>query len=130
MSSHIEMMQKGYQDFADGNIPDVLAVFHPDIQWQAAKGFPFYADNALYVGHDAVVQNVFSQIPEYYDEFHIEITDLIESGDRVVMVGYYVGVWKETGKRFKANATHVWTVKEGLLTNFFQAVDTAAIINP
>ncbi len=30
--SYLAMMQKGYQDFAEGNIPGVLAVFHPEIQ--------------------------------------------------------------------------------------------------
>ena len=45
------------------------------------------------------------------------------------MAGHYMGVSKETGKEFKANATHVWTVKDKKATHFFQAVDTAEIIN-
>jgi len=45
------------------------------------------------------------------------------------MEGYYVGTWKETGKKFKANAAHIWTVKNDLATRFFQAVDSATIIN-
>ena len=40
-----------------------------------------------------------------------------------------MGVSKETGKEFKVNATHVWTVKDKKATHFFQAVDTAEIIN-
>jgi ketosteroid isomerase-like protein len=43
------------------------------------------------------------------------------------MVGYYQGTNKTTGHDFKANATHVWTVKNGKMSHFFQAVDTAAI---
>jgi ketosteroid isomerase-like protein len=43
------------------------------------------------------------------------------------MEGYYQGVNKASGNAFKANATHVWTVKNGRLLRFFQAVDTAAI---
>jgi ketosteroid isomerase-like protein len=46
----------------------------------------------------------------------------------VVMAGYYQGTNKATGKPFKANATHVWTVKNGKLTHFFQAVDTVTIV--
>ena len=48
----------------------------------------------------------------------------------IVMVGYYTGTWKATGKTFKANATHTWTLKDGKVTHFFQAVDTAEIFNP
>ena len=43
------------------------------------------------------------------------------------MVGYYQGKNKATRNSFKANATHVWTVKNGKLSRFFQAVDTATI---
>jgi ketosteroid isomerase-like protein len=45
------------------------------------------------------------------------------------MQGFYEGVYKPTGKKFKANAVHIWTVKDGKVTHFFQAVDTATIIN-
>jgi hypothetical protein len=45
------------------------------------------------------------------------------------MVGHYTGIWKATGRKFKANATHTWTFKNGKATHFFQAVDTAEIIN-
>ena len=44
-----------------------------------------------------------------------------EAEIKVVMVGHYKGVWKTTGKEFKANATHVWTLKEEKATHFFQS---------
>ena len=126
----IEMMRKGYEDFAAGNIDAVLSLFTPDITWHASKGFPQYTDKDIYHGPKAIAHEVFAQIPEYYDDFKIEITDFIGNKDKVVMVGFYTGVWKETGKTFKANAAHVWRLKDGKLAHFFQAVDTAAIINP
>ena len=44
------------------------------------------------------------------------------------MVGYYEGTNKETGSPFKANAAHIWTVKNRKLVHFFQAVDTASTL--
>jgi ketosteroid isomerase-like protein len=82
------------------------------------------------IGPNAVAQDVFSHLPVHYDGFNIEIQELFGSDNKVVMVGYYKGKWKDTGKDFKANATHVWTVDAGKLTRFFQAVDTSSIINP
>ena len=64
------------------------------------------------------------------DDFQVDVRELFGSGDKVVMVGYYTGTRKETGKVFMANATQVWTLKDGKATHFFQAVDTAEIINP
>ena len=40
--------------------------------------------------------------------------------------GVYVGTNTSTRNPFKANATHIWTVKNGKMIRFFQAVDTAA----
>jgi ketosteroid isomerase-like protein len=128
--NNVEMLKQGYRNFAEGKIEAVLELFHPEIEWNACTGFPFITGDGLFIGPDAVVQNILSQIPKHYEGFHIEIQELFGSEDKVVMVGHYTGIWKATGKKIKANATHVWTVKDGKLTHFFQAVDTAEIVNP
>ena len=127
---NVELAKQGYQYFAEGNIEGVLKLFDPKIEWIECKGFPFVAGDGIYSGPQAVAQEVFAEIPKYYDEFQIDIQELFGCGDRVIMVGYYTGVWKATGKKFKANAAHVWTVKDGKVTRYVQAVDTAAIVNP
>ncbi|RMF55873.1 MAG: hypothetical protein D6748_14585 [Calditrichaeota bacterium] len=126
---NVEVLKSGYQYFAEGNIEGVLGLFDSKIHWNECIGFPFVVGNGIYTGHQAIVEGVFGQIPKHYENFQIEITDLFGSGDKVVMMGHYTGVWKATGKKFKANATHVWTMKDGKATHFFQAVDTAEIIN-
>jgi len=127
---NVEIAKQGYQYFAEGNIEAVLGLFHPEIEWRECTGFPFVTGDGIYVGPTTIAQEIFARIPEYYDGFSIDIQELFGSGDKVVMVGYYIGVWKATGKKFKANATHVWTLKDEKITQCFQAVDTAAIINP
>jgi ketosteroid isomerase-like protein len=57
----------------------------------------------------------------------VEASELFGAEDKVVMVGHYTGTNKATGNPFKANATHVWTVKNGKMIRFFQAVDTAML---
>jgi ketosteroid isomerase-like protein len=126
--SNLELVQQGYKDFAAGNIEAVLANWDPKIEWRECNGFPFIEGDGISIGPQAVLQDVLSQIPVQYDGFNIEVRELFEAGDKVVMVGFYTGTWKATGKAFKANATHVWTVKDGKATHFFQAVDTASII--
>ena len=88
---------------------------------------PFVKEDGIYIGHEAIVKNVFMNLPVSFDGFKIAVNEIFETADKVVMVGYYQGTNKATGNSFKANATHVWTVKNGKLTHFFQAVDTATI---
>ena len=128
--NNVELVTQGYKNFAAGNIEAVLDLFHSEVVWDECTGFPYVSGDGIYIGPNAIVQGVFAQIPENYEGFQVEIRELFGSGDKVVMVGYYTGTWKETGKAFKANATHVWTIKDGKATHFFQAVDTAEIMNP
>ena len=127
---NVEIVKQGYQHFGAGNIEAVLALFHPEMEWDECQGFPYISGDGIFIGPAAIAQNVFAKIPENFDGFHVDARELFGSGDKVVMVGHYRGVYKETGKEFKANATHVWTMKDGKATHFFQAVDTAEIINP
>jgi uncharacterized protein len=125
--TNLELIKQGYSYFAEGNVPAVLSNFAPDIEWRECPGMPFVKDDGLCIGPEAIVTNVFMHIPAYFDGFNIEVVDMFEAIDKVVMVGYYCGTNKATGNAFKAQATHVWTVKDGKATHFFQAVDTATI---
>jgi ketosteroid isomerase-like protein len=102
-------------------------MFDPAIEWHECKGMPFVKDDGNYVGIEAIVTNVFMQLPVSFDGFNIAVNEIFGVDDKVVMAGYYQGINKATGNSFKANATHVWTVKDGKLASFFQAVDTASI---
>jgi len=125
--TNVELVKQGYSNFAAGKVEDVLANFDPQIEWHECKGMPFVQGNGIYKGPEEVVKNVFMNIPTYIDGFNITIDELFGADDKVVMVGYYEGTNKATGNRFKANATHVWTLKDGKLATFFQAADTVTI---
>jgi len=125
--NNVELVKEAYSHFATGNVPAVLAMFDPAIEWLECKGMPFVKDDGIYTGPEAIVTNVFMNLPVSFDGFNIAVSEVFGVDDKVVMVGYYQGTNKATGNAFKANATHVWTVKDGKLVRFFQAVDTAII---
>ena len=124
-----ELITQIYKNFGEGKIEDVLAAFDPKIEWHECKSFPYSKSNdGIFIGPQAVLENIFANIPQYIDGFNVEVKELFGCNEKVTMVGYYQGTWKETGKAFKANATHVWTVKDNKAIHFFQAVDTAEIM--
>ncbi len=126
---NVSIIKALYQHFAQGNIPAVLEGWDENIKWMGSKGFPIYDGDGIVIGAMNVVQQVLATIPELYDGFNIDIQDLYGSGNKVVMEGFYTGTYKATGKPFKANAVHIWDLSNGKVTRFFQAVDTAEIIN-
>ena len=127
--TNVELVTQGYSDFATGNVEAVLAIWDPEIEWHESKGMPYVNGDGIYKGHEAVVANVLMQLPVYFDGFNIEVTEIFGAGEKVVMMGYYRGTNKATGNPFEANATHVWTAKDGKMTHFFQAADTVSIIS-
>jgi uncharacterized protein len=127
--TNTDIVKKAYSNFAMGDVPGVLALFDPAIEWHECKGMPFVKGDGIFTGPEAIVSNVFMNLPVYFDGFNIAVTEIFGTDDKVVMVGYYQGTNRATGHQFKANATHVWTVKNGKLVHFFQAVDTVTIIS-
>lgn len=126
---NLEVLEKGYQSFFEGNIEAVLSTWQEDIVWEECPGMPMVEGDGKVVGQNAVLQKILSKIPEYIDNFGIEISYFIDGGDKIAMVGYYTGTNKSTGKKFRAQATHAWTFKDGKASHFFQAVDTVTIVS-
>lgn len=124
-----EIIKQGYSHFSTGNVEAVLALFDSAIEWNECKGMPFVKGDGISIGPEAIVTDVFMNLPVFFDGFNVAINELFAADDKVVMEGYYQGTNKATGNPFKANATHIWTLKNGKVTRFFQAVDTATIIS-
>ena len=127
--TNVDLVKEVYSFLASGKVPEALALFDTAIEWHECKGMPFVKGDGVFKGPQSVVTNVFMQLPVCYGGFNISVSEIFGVDDKVVMVGYYQGTNKVTGNPFKANATHVWTVKNGKMIHFFQAVDTATANN-
>jgi ketosteroid isomerase-like protein len=125
--TNVDLVKEAYSNFSTGNVSGVLAIFDAAIEWHECKGMPFVKGDGIFIGPEAIVSNVFMNLPVSFDGFNISVKEIFGADDKVVMVGYYQGTNKATGNPFKANATHTWTVNNGKVTHFFQAVDTATI---
>jgi ketosteroid isomerase-like protein len=125
--TNVDLVKEAYSNFSTGNVSGVLAVFDDAIEWHECKGMPFVKGDGIFIGPESIVTNVFMNLPVSFDGFNISVKEIFGADDKVVMVGYYQGTNKATGNPFKANATHTWTVNNGKVTHFFQAVDTATI---
>lgn len=126
--TNVDLVKQAYSNFATGNVEAVLAIFDPAIEWHESKGMPFVKGDGIFKGPDSIVTNVFMNLPVYFDGFNVAADQIFGSDDKVVMVGYYQGTNKATGRSFKANASHVWTVKNGKITHLFQVADTATMV--
>jgi uncharacterized protein len=118
-----EIIETAYASFAKGDVPAVLSVMDPKIEWTEAEGWPLYGGTL--VGPQAVVDGVFMRIGEIGDNFAISVTQLVAEDDTVVALGTYSWNRTESGEPAEVKMAHVWTLDNGKVIRFQQHVDTA-----
>ena len=122
--SNIDSIKQLYQAFAKGDVPTVLGVLSPEIDWTEAEGFPYAG---TYHGPRAVLEGVFMRLGSEWNGFAAVADEFIDGGDTVVVLGKYSGTYKATGKSFQASFAHVWKVRDGKAIRFVQYVDTLLV---
>lgn len=113
-----------YDAFGRGDVPTVLGAMDPNIVWMEAENIN-YSDRNPYRGPQAVLEGVFMRIGQDWNNFKITIEDVIDGGDKVVVLGRYTATNKSTGQPLNAQFVHVWELRAGKIVRFQQYADTA-----
>ncbi len=124
MPTNTDIIATLYLAFGNGDIPTVLGTLSEDIRWTEAEGFPY---GGLYIGRDAVLENVFMKLGSEWDGFTAATEELITQGDTVVALGEYSGTCLATGKHFASPFAHIWKLKDGQAHTFRQITDTVLV---
>jgi ketosteroid isomerase-like protein len=120
---NVEIVKSLYAAFSRGDVEGVLGVMSPDIVWNEADDFP-YADDNPYHGPMAVAEGVFGRTASEWDEFGVEVAEILDAGETVIALGRYVGTFKATGKPQNTQVAHVWRLSDGKITQFQQYANT------
>jgi len=126
MNTSQELVRELYAAFATGDVPGLLGRFADDMTWNEAEGFP-YADGNPYVGGEAIVAGVFARLGDDWDDFRVEVGEVVGGPEVVVMLGRYKGTDKRTGKPLDVQCAHMWWIADGQVTRFQQMVDTLGV---
>jgi hypothetical protein len=123
MADNVAVMRGAYEAFAKGDVPAVLALFDPNIEWNEAEHFTYWTGQP-FRGPQAVVNEVLAPLAKDYDGFRIEVRRMVGAGDTVLVEARYRGTAKATGKALDAQAAHVWDLRNGKIVKFQQYTDT------
>jgi len=125
--SNLQRAKDIYTAFARGDVPTVLAIFHPAIEWREAEGNPYQPDGAAWLGPQSVLEKLFINLGSDWEGFAVNVGKLHEAGEHVVMEGRYTGRYKPSGKSLDAQVCHVLRFQDNKLASFQQYVDTAQL---
>lgn len=125
--NNASLVKKMYDAFAEGDVPSVIAGLDDEVVWNEAENF-VYADGNPYIGHDAVVNGVFTKLGNNWEYWNLVEKEFHEmDNDMVLVTGRYLGKYKKNGKKIDAQFAHVWKLKDGKATSFQQYTDTKQV---
>jgi ketosteroid isomerase-like protein len=123
-AGNVAVVRSVYDNFAKGDIPAVLAVLAPDIEWVESPQ-SYLPHRGTHRSPTEVAAKVFGMVMNSFDEFAVVPEQFHDAGDVVVVEGRAVGKTK-VGGVLDARAAWVWTVRDGLVTANHNYHDTDA----
>ena len=110
---NVEIVRGAYADFNAGNTAGVLGRLDDNVEWIEPGGGT--APSGTFNGPEAVGSEVFSAIPENFDEFSAEPDEFKDEGDQVVVTGRFKGKAK-SGAELDAAFEHDYELTDGKVT--------------
>lgn len=124
-----KVVQDAYAAFGRGDIPGLLNMLSPDIEWQGVIGAgPNVPTRGVRRGH-AEVGRFFEQVGATVDFKRFEPREFVAEGDKVVALGYYEAVVKPTGRPFTSDWVMVFTLRDGKIVRFQEFTDSFGLTN-
>ena len=115
-------IENAYERIAVGDLEPLFDMLDPKTQWFEAENIPYSSDGPL-VGRDAVQTSVFEAMAKDFDDFHVNISRVVATGQTVLLQGRYVGKTK-ANVPLDAIFAHVYDFEEDMVVRFQQYSDT------
>ena len=130
-SDPVQRLKEAYAAFNAGDIPAVVAMMNPAIEWHepGLRGYPPPGGDRVYLGPKSVVNDVFAALPTAWEGFLAVPEEYLGSGERVAVVGRISATAKASGRALDVPFVHVWTVRDGTLCRFQDYTDTAKVLH-
>jgi ketosteroid isomerase-like protein len=122
MSSATQVVKAFYAALGRGDLPAVLDLLHPQIEWTEVKGFPYY--NGTWRSHQEIIDGLLGPLNRDWDGFAATPHEFLSEDGRVISFGNYSGTAKSTGKQMRAAFAHRWEVQGEKITRFDMVADT------
>lgn len=124
LSTPLALVQEAYARFGRGDIPGLLALAAPDIEWQFVgdRAAPY---TATVRGHGQVGE-WFAAVVAADDIREFEPLRMLAGGDVVTVIGRERTVARATGREFSCAWVHVWELREGRVARFWGMLDSEA----
>jgi uncharacterized protein len=106
----VETVRGGYEAFNSGNPGGVLERLAAEVEWVEPGGGN--SPSGTFTSPQSVGDDVFSVVPQYFEEFTAEPENFDDQGDTIVVTGRFKGKSK-SGADLDASFEHVYSMEDG-----------------
>jgi ketosteroid isomerase-like protein len=126
----LELVQKGYDYFAKGDVAGIVSIYADDSTFTPQMGLEGKAPLVTPKGtfRKAELTGFFAALSQELDFTQWENRQWVADGNTVIVLGYYAGRNKRTGKPFQSEFCHVLSVAGDKVKSFKEFTDTAAAL--
>jgi ketosteroid isomerase-like protein len=104
---NLELVRAAFEEFSrTGNSP--LWLFDREIEWHTRLDL---ADAGTRKGHEGILR-LRAEWTETFEDFHLELDELIDAGDCVVAVTRLCGRPRDGSQDLELHETQVWKLRE------------------
>jgi ketosteroid isomerase-like protein len=119
---NVDVVRRGYEYFAANGVL-FGEIFATEFVWDMST-FSGWPERQTYEGVDGAMEFI-ADWSEAWEDWALELADLLDAGDRVVAVVRQRGRSKVTGMEVDMSFAQVWTVRQGLQTHMAMYVEVA-----
>jgi uncharacterized protein len=122
MSENADRVRAFYESAGD---PRAMEVFHPDVEFRMPEVLPHGGT----IRGRAALGAYFGEVLTRWDDFRVELDDLVDGDDRVVALGRFCGRPKANGRYVEVPYALVWTMSGGQAVEVVEHTDTALLLD-
>jgi ketosteroid isomerase-like protein len=116
-SELVQVIRGAYGAYSRGEVDAVLDLLHTDVEWHPP---PSSLEPHPLRGRDAAREYL---APNFFESQMAEPLEVLEEGDRILVVARVQARGRESGVEIDQTAFHLWTVADGRAVRFQAYVD-------
>ncbi len=113
---NVQRVREAYEFVNENHEPD-FELLDVDIQWHTRADLP---DSATYRGHQGVTALMDEWFRGAFEDVRVDVEELIDAGDRVVVVLLMHGQLRGSSRMVEMPETHVLTMRDGKTTEIHE----------
>jgi len=123
-SSNRAVAERLYEAFEARDPQAILDVLQPDFRGEVSAGMP-NAWGGVYEGAEAMLRDCWGAVFTRLDTRPVPAEYLETVDGRIVVVGHYIGLNRDTERPHRAAFAHILRFRDGRIAELVQITDTA-----